>query len=216
MQRSQLIAKPQHLSDSEAAILPLGGLTAYRALISNCKVQTGDKVLINGIGGGVALLAFQFAVALGADVYVSSSSEEKISDAVALGAKGGMNYTEGGWGKKFRKDVGGFDVIIDSAGGNGFHELISSANNGCRIGIFGGTRGKISNISPQHLFFKQIHIFGSTMGSDQEFAAMISMVDSLKIIPIVDSIYPLSAVNEAMSRMVSSDKFGKVALRIAE
>ena len=95
----KLFPKPEHLSDEEAAILPLGGLTAYRALVSNCQVKEGDQVLINGIGGGVALLAFQFAMALGAKVYVSSSSPEKMEKAIAMGAIDAANYKEENWGK---------------------------------------------------------------------------------------------------------------------
>lgn len=215
VQKHKLFNMPSHLSDEEAAILPLGGLTAYRALVSNCQVKKGDRVLINGIGGGVALLAFQFAKALGAEVYVSSSSEEKMERALDLGAIACVNYKEENWGKKFKKKVGGFDVIIDSAGGSGFIDLINACNMGARIGIFGGTRGTINNLSPQHLFFKQIHIFGSTMGNDQEFADMISLVDKYEVKPIVDSVFEFDQLNEAMERMVGKEKFGKVALKIS-
>ncbi len=215
VQSKKLFKKPSHLSDAEAAILPLGGLTAYRALVSNCKVQAGDRVLINGIGGGVALLAFQFAIALGAEVYVSSSSPSKMEKAIALGAKDAINYRDEQWGKSFKKKVGGFDVIIDSAGGEGFIDLIHASNMGARIGIFGGTRGYINKLSPQHLFFKQIHIFGSTMGNDQEFADMIDLVDKYEIKPIVDTVYSFDEVNEAMQRMLSPEKFGKVAIKIS-
>ena len=92
---------PTHLTIEQAAALPLAGLTAYRALFGRAQLQAGEKVLISGIGGGVALFAMQFAIAAGADVYVSSSSEEKIAHAVQMGAKAGVLYTEESWHKNF-------------------------------------------------------------------------------------------------------------------
>lgn len=208
----RLVAKPAHLSDQQAAALPLAGLTAFRALVSNCKVQPGDRVFINGIGGGVALFAAQFALAIGCEVHVSSSSRTKITLAKELGVTGGALYTEEKWGKNYKKLVGGFDVVIDSAGGDGFSELINLCNIGARIGIYGGTRGTINGISPQHLFFKQIHIFGSTMGNDQEFSSMVALVDQYKITPHVDEVFPLSAINDAFEYMKNQKRFGKVLL----
>ena len=178
----QLVDKPAHLTFEQAAALPLGGLTAYRVLMTRCQLKTGERVLISGVGGGVALFAMQFAVAAGAEVYVTSSSEEKIAKAVALGAKGGANYREDGWAKKLRKEIGGVDVIIDSAAGDGFGDLVKLCNPGARIGIYGGTRGAMNNISPQLVFFRQIAILGSTMGSDKEFVDMVGFVNTHKIV----------------------------------
>ncbi|MBV7328604.1 zinc-binding dehydrogenase [Chloroflexi bacterium TSY] len=206
--------KPAHLSLEQAAALPLAGLTAYRALISRCEVQAGEQVLISGVGGGVALFACQFAVALGANVYVTSSSSEKVQAAVALGAKGGAIYTEPEWHKPFGKETGGFDVIIDSAGGAGFADLVKLTRPGARIALYGGTRGNWQNVSPQLVFFRQISIFGSTMGSDEEFAQMVSFVNEYKIEPVVDSIFDLSDGAAAIDRMDQGRQFGKIVLRI--
>jgi NADPH:quinone reductase-like Zn-dependent oxidoreductase len=137
-------------------------------------------VLISGIGGGVALFALQFAVAAGCEVWVTSSSEQKIEKAVALGAKGGALYTADGWAKDFNKKTGGFDVIIDSAAGSGFADLVKLCKAGARICFYGGTRGAISGVSPQIVFYKQISIFGSTMGSDKEFLDMVTFVSDKK------------------------------------
>lgn len=105
----RLADMPEHLTYEQAAALPLAGLTAYRALISRAQAKPGEKVLISGIGGGVALFAFQFAVAMGCEVYVTSSSAEKISRALDMGGRGGANYTEEKWSKPFGKETGGFD-----------------------------------------------------------------------------------------------------------
>ena len=154
----QLVDKPDHLSMEQAAALPLGGLTAYRVLVSRCQVQAGERVLISGVGGGVALFACQFALAAGAEVFVTSSSEEKIKTAVSLGASGGANYRQDGWHKKLGKETGGFDVIIDSAGGDGFSNLVKLCKPGGRIGIYGGGRGTINGLSPQnHLLQANLH-----------------------------------------------------------
>ena len=97
---SNIYPKPAHLDWPQAAALPLAGVTAYRALFSRAQLQSGEKVLITGIGGGVALFALQFAVARGAKVWVTSSSSEKIARAERLGAAGGANYRDSDWAKQ--------------------------------------------------------------------------------------------------------------------
>lgn len=208
------VDKPAHLTLEQAAALPLGGLTAYRVLFSRCKTMAGEKVLISGVGGGVALFACQFAIAAGAEVYVTSGSPEKIAKAVEMGAKGGANYRDEGWAKKFKKETGGFDVIIDSAGGDGFAELVKLTNRGGRIGLYGGTRGNWNNISPPIVFFNQIDILGSTMGSDQDFADMVAFVAKHKITPVVDTSFALADGNQAIARMNNGEQFGKLVLTI--
>jgi NADPH:quinone reductase-like Zn-dependent oxidoreductase len=212
---SHLFPKPEHLSWEEAAALPLAGLTAWRALFTKCDLQEGEKVLITGIGGGVALIAFQLALAKGAHVWVSSGSDEKIQSALDLGAQGGVNYKEETWHKTLKERAEGFDVIIDSAGGDGFAKLPALCNPGARIAIYGGTQGKISGLSPQIVFWKQISIHGTSMGTLEEFGKMLAFVDEHKIKPIVDHVMELEKVNEAMDRMDKGDQFGKIVLRLA-
>jgi NADPH:quinone reductase-like Zn-dependent oxidoreductase len=211
---NKIYAKPAHLSFEQAAALPLAGLTAYRALFTKCQLQKGEKVLISGVGGGVALFACQFAIATGAEVYVTSGAEEKLSKAVELGAKGGANYKSDDWPKELIKQAGGFDVIIDSAAGEGFGSFLKVANPGCRIAIYGGTRGKIQNLSPQILFWKQISIFGTTMGNDDDFKNMLDYVNQHQIIPVVDSVFDLKDGNAAFERMAKGLQFGKIVLRV--
>lgn len=114
---------PEHLSDAQAAALPLTGLTGWRALVSKCgNAEKGRNILVTGIGGGVALNVLQFAAALGANVYVTSGSQEKIDRAVKEGAKGGVSYKTEGWEKELKKllpkDRPYVDAIIDGAGGD--------------------------------------------------------------------------------------------------
>jgi zinc-binding alcohol dehydrogenase/oxidoreductase len=205
---------PAHLSWEQGAALPLAGLTAFRTLFTRCTLKKGEKVLISGVGGGVALLALQFAVAAGAEVFVTSGTQEKIERAVALGAKGGVNYKLEGWDKQLKQMAGGFDVIIDSAAGDGFPALAALCNPGGRIGIYGGTLGKINNLSPQIVFWKQISILGSTMGTPQDFKKMLGFVSKHEIIPIVDAVFLLENAAEAFQKMDSGAQFGKLVLNI--
>ncbi|MCP3929436.1 MAG: zinc-binding dehydrogenase [Bacteroidetes bacterium] len=212
--KEQIFDMPAHLSFEQASVLPLAGLTAYRALFTRCKLKKGEKVLITGIGGGVALFALQFALAAKAEVYVTSGKEEKIEKAVQHGAGGGVNYKEEGWSKKLMKLEKGFDVIIDGAGGAGFSHLLKVANTGARICVYGGTAGKITNISPQLLFWKQASVLGSTMGSPEDFKNMLHFVKKHRIVPIIDRIYSLAEGNKAFKRMANSEQFGKIVLSV--
>lgn len=212
----QLHDKPEYLSFEEAAAVPLGGVTAYRALFTRCQLQQGERVLVTGAGGGVALFAVQFAVATGAEVWVTSSSDEKIEQAKELGAKGGVNYKTETWGGELKEKAGGFDVMIDSAGGEGFAQLVKLANPGARIGIYGRTAGTITNLNPAEIFWKQISINGSTMGTAEDFARMVEFIKAEKIKPVIDKVFPLEEAEQALRRMDESKQFGKIVLKVSE
>ena len=212
--RDRLHPKPSHLSSAQAAALPLGGLTAYRALFNTEKgaLTKGKKVLITGIGGGVALFALQFSVATGAEVYVTSSSENKIARAQEMGALGGVNYKDPNWSRDLKSQAGGFDVIIDSAGGTGFSSLVKLCNQGARIAFFGATAGHWQKVDAPRLFLKQVTLAGSTMGSDQEFVEMVDFVSRHKIVPTISGVFALSDGNAAMLTMEAGSQFGKLVL----
>lgn len=205
---------PEGLTTEECAALPLSGLTAYRALFSKARLRAKEKVLITGIGGGAALWALTFAVAYGARVYVTSGSDEKIARAVSLGATGGFNYKQPTWAEEAARAAGGFDIIVDSAGGDEFSKLIELALPGGRIVNFGRTAGAITNLPTRLLYWKQLSIFGSTMGTRDEFLSMIDFVESRKLKPVIDGVYPLDQVQAAFNRMSSRDHFGKLVIRI--
>lgn len=212
--RQNVEPKPAHLSWEQAAALPLAGLTAYRVLFTRCRLKAGERVLISGVGGGVALMAMQFALAAGATVYVTSGSDEKIDKAIQMGAKGGANYRVPDWDKQLKTTSGAFDVVIDSAGGDGFSLFPGLCSPGARIGVYGGTLGKINGLSPQILYWKQINILGSSMGTSVEFRKMLAYVVRHRITPVIDSVFELSDGNAALQRMAESDQFGKIVLRI--
>jgi NADPH:quinone reductase-like Zn-dependent oxidoreductase len=214
---SQLSPKPPHLSWIEAAALPLAGLTAYRAVFSRAQVRAGERVLVTGIGGGVALFALQFAVAAGADVWVTSSSAEKIARAVALGAKGGFDYTVAGWAKAVGTQVqgGGFDVIVDSAGGEGFGDLLDLAAPGGRIVFFGATRGNAPALALRKIFWRQLSVLGTTMGSPADWRALMEFVALHRITPVVSEVFPLARAAEAFALMERGGQVGKIVVQIA-
>lgn len=213
--KKQIFEKPEHLSFEEAAAIPLAGLTAYRALFTKTKLRRNEKVLITGIGGGVALFALQFALSFEARVYVTSSSDDKLTKARDMGANGGYNYNDPEWIKKISKEAGGFDVIIDNAGGKNFGQLLELAYPGARVALYGRSAGIIPDISPKTIFWKQLSIFGSTMGTEDEFLSMLDFFYKHQLKPIIDSTYPLENIAEAFKRMDEGGQFGKIVLSIS-
>jgi zinc-binding alcohol dehydrogenase/oxidoreductase len=211
---TNLVAKPMHLSFEEAASLPIAGVTAYRALFTRAQLRPGEKVLITGIGGGVALTALQFAIAAGAIVYVSSGSAEKLEKAIELGAKGGVNYTAGNWAQSLQELAGSFDIIIDSAGGDGMGALLGLAKPGGRLVFYGATRGNPTTLDLRKVFWKQLNLLGSTMGSPEDFAAMIAFVNKHAIRPVVDRVFPIDQGESALRHMDAAQQFGKIVIKI--
>jgi NADPH:quinone reductase-like Zn-dependent oxidoreductase len=181
------------------------------------RAMTGERLLITGIGGGVASMALLFGVALNMDVWVTSSSEHKIDLAAQYGATGGVNYTRHLWEKEIAEDAGGrFDLIIDGAGGNDFARLVQILNPGGRLVAYGGTRGEIDGLSPQRIFWKQVDILGSTMGSPEDFKAMLEFVEAHQLRPIISHVFPLKEINDAIAVLAKGDQFGKICIEISD
>ena len=171
-------------------------------------------MLVTGVGGGAALFALQFAVAAGAEVWVSSGSPDKIARAKAIGARGGFSYRETDWAAALQKQAGRFDVIVDSAGGDGFASLIDLTAPGGRIVFFGATTGNPMALDLRKCFFRQITLLGTTMGSPADFAGMTKFVETHKITPVVDRVFPLAEADAALRDMEASAQFGKIVLAV--
>lgn len=208
----RLQEKPAHLSDEEAAALPLAGLTAFRATIKKGGVIARKSVLVTGAGGGVSQFAIPFAVASGAEVYVTSGSDEKIERVKEMGVKGGFNYKEEKWFKEAGK-LGGFDTIIDSAGGNQLNNYLKIVKPAGRIVMYGSTTGYPEKVDVFRLFWSQAQIMGSTMGSDDEFVEMLDWVNKHKIKPTVDQLYEVDDYLAAFDRFKAPDHFGKIVVK---
>jgi NADPH:quinone reductase-like Zn-dependent oxidoreductase len=211
---NQLFPRPQHLNWHESAALPLSGLTAYRAVFVQGEMQAGQTVLVSGVGGGVATFALQFAKAAGATVIVTSSHTAKIDAAMQLGATAGYDYNEAGWAKRMCAEHGPADLIIDSAGGAGYAELVTAVAPGGRIVNYGSTQGPPEKLDMFQVFWKQIRIIGSTMGSPEDFASMLEFVNRHSIHPVIDEVFALEAGNDALDKMRKSTQFGKLVLNV--
>jgi zinc-binding alcohol dehydrogenase/oxidoreductase len=206
--------KPFHLDFLQAAALPLGGLTAFRALFRKGGLRAGQNVLISGFGGGVAQFAFLFAKAAGANVYVSSGSDEKIEKAMKLGAKGAYNYKKQTTYQDLWKTKGGFDLVIDSAGGDQMNNFIKVLRPQGKIVFYGATNGLPAKIDLYRMFWNQLSLIGTTMGNDHEFNEMISFVGKHQIRPIVDSIRPFSKIAESFPDITKPNKVGKIVFQV--
>lgn len=206
--------RPPHLSWEEAAAVPLASVTAYRALVSRAQVTAGETVVVTGIGGGVAACALLVARRMGATVYVTSGSEAKLEAARQHGAAGGVTHHDPDWPKALIARMGGRpDVVVDGAGGETFNRALDLVKPGGRVVSYGATLGPAPTLEVRRIFWKQLTVLGSTMGSRRDFAAMLQLyAEGLR--PIVDSVLPLASAAEAHRRMEEGRQFGKIVLRI--
>jgi zinc-binding alcohol dehydrogenase/oxidoreductase len=211
---ANVFARPAHLNSVEAASLPVAALTAYRALFVKAKLTSSDRVLITGIGGGVATFGLLFAKAIGAKVYVTSSSETTITRAVEHGAEQGFNYKDESWGKALRSAAGGIDVIMDGAPAGAFPAYTRSLAMGARVVIYGSTGGPAFTASAPDLFLKHATLFGTAMGSPADFAGMLKFVSEHRIHPIIDRVFDLDDSADALLHLEQGHGFGKVVVRI--
>ena len=208
----RLNPKPNHLNDEEAAALPLAGLTAYRAALKKGKADAGKRVLITGAGGGVSQFVISFSLAIGAETYVTSGVESKIKRCVESGVTAGFNYKDEHWVKQATQ-VGGFDAIIDSAGGNNVNNYLKLIRPGGRIVMYGSTTGYPEKVDTFRLFWSQAQIIGSTMGNDAEFGEMISFVEKNEIKPAIDGVFSYTNFLDAFNRFKEADHFGKIVIK---
>lgn len=203
--------KPAGLSMEEAAAMPLGGATAYRALFTKGRLRAGETVLLPGIGGGVQTFALLFAKHAGARVIVTSSNEEKLERARALGADVTVNYAENERWEREVRDAGSVDLVVDSSGGDTLAKSLSVVRPGGRIVVYGGTRPD-ATIKLFPLFWNEIAILGSTMASPHDFRAMLALFES-GLHPVVDRVFALDEIAAALRRMDDAAQFGKIVLR---
>jgi NADPH:quinone reductase-like Zn-dependent oxidoreductase len=212
---ANLQPKPAHLSWEEAAALPLAHLTAWRMLFHRARLQPGELVLIHGIGGGVALAALQLVKLAGGRSIVTSSSGEKLERARALGADFAINYTqEQELGKRIVELSGGHgvDVVVDAVGAATVPVNLEATRKGGRITHCGVTTGASVEVNLSALYWKQLSVLGSTMGSQDDFRQLVRMVEATGLTPVVDRVYPLAEAREAQARMEEGAQFGKIVL----
>jgi zinc-binding alcohol dehydrogenase/oxidoreductase len=209
-----VLPKPSHLSHEEAAALPLAALTAYRALVSRGGVAEGETVLVPGVGGGVATFLVQIASTLGASVFVTSGSDEKIEESKELGAEGGVNYNSKDWSKELKSMAGGVDLSVDHVGGDAFNALVSLAKPGGRIVVFGATAGPTPKMMTIRVALKHLDVLGTAMGTAEEFGAMLDLYAEHGLRPKVNEIFELQDIASALHLMEEGSGIGKIVLQV--
>lgn len=205
---------PEHLNDIEAATLPCTGVTAWRALVTEGGVTAGDKVLVQGTGG-VSMFAMQFAKALGAFVIVTSSSDEKIARAVAMGADAGINYrTTPQWGKRARElAAGGVDHVIEVGGQQTLPQSLRAIRAGGTISMIGVLSGASMETRLGPIVTRHIRLQGITLGSRDDFEAMTRAISQHKLRPVIDRVFDFEELRAAFDYLASGMHFGKICIR---
>ena len=211
-----VFAKPAHLSFAEAACIGIAGLTTWRGLVTRGGVTDGSTVLVTGAAAGTGTFAIQIATALGARVYVTTSSSEKLARCKALGALDGVDWRDPAWPDRIRELTGGgVDVALDSAGGDTWDPILRALRPGGTLVNFGDTAGEFSTIPVASVYWEQRSIHGSTMGSPREFATLLEHVALDPWRPVIDSTFPLERTDDAFRRLDDPARFGKIVLAIS-
>jgi len=212
-----LARRPKHLSWEEAAALPLVFLTAWRMLVTRGHLEEGESVLIHGIGGGLAQAALTLAASLGARTFVTSSSADKLRRAQEMGASHTIDYSRTDVGKEIRSLTGkrGVDLVIESTGAATWLTSLKCAAKGGRIVTCGATTGPNPTEEIRLIFWNQLSILGSTMGSRRDWDAMVATVNREELRPVVDQVFPLERGRDAYRRLAAGGQFGKVVLDVA-
>jgi NADPH:quinone reductase-like Zn-dependent oxidoreductase len=207
---------PEGLSFEEGAAFPLVFETAYRMLVTRAGLREGEWVLAWGIGGGVSTAALAIAKALGARVLVTSSSDAKLERARELGADAAVNHATGDVRAAAKEATGGrgVDVVIESVGEATWATSLQVAAPGGRIAVCGATSGPNPPAALHRVWWKQLSILGSTMGTGEDFAGAYELVASGRALPVVDSVMPLEEIRTAHERLEAGEQLGKIVLTI--
>lgn len=207
----QVERKPEYLSWEEAGVIALAGLTGYRALFTQGNLLAGETVFVPGAGSGVATYLISFAKNIGARVIVTSRSEEKRRQALALGADIALDTNEDWESALAEEEV---DLVIESVGRATFNRSLAVLKKGGRIVVFGATTDDTVELDLRNFFYKQYQLFGSTMGSREELREMIAHLEKYETRPVLDKVFNLENAAEAFSYLEESKNFGKIALQI--
>jgi len=210
--------KPAFMNFDQAGAFALACLTAWRMLFTKAQIEPGQTIIIHGIGGGVAICALQLAKLVGACVIVTSSSDKKLNGARQIGADYTINYktTNVADSVKDLTSGRGVDVVIDTVGAATWPVDLTVVRRGGKIILCGITTGAKAETNLQVLYWNQLTIMGSTMGSNEDFRQMLEAVTAAKLKPVIDSVEPLENVRDAMGKMEAGEQFGKIVLRVSE
>ena len=209
---------PAGMSFAEAAAFPLVFVTVWRMLITHARLKPEETILIIGIGGGVAGAALQVAKKIGANVIVTSGSDEKLELAKKYGAAHTINHREKDFAQEVRALTGnrGVDVVLDCVAGEVWQKSLAALARGGRLVTCGATAGGSPETDLTPIFTKHLQIFGSTLGSRDDFRQLLSFMAVAEIKPIIDQVFPLSEAAAAQRRMEEAKQFGKIVLQISD
>jgi NADPH:quinone reductase-like Zn-dependent oxidoreductase len=214
---SQVYPLPDAIDFETAAAFPLVFETAYRMLATKARLQEDEWVLVWGIGGGVSTATLAIAKALGGRVIVTSSSPDKLARALELGADATFNHeTDDVVAGVKEVTGGGAHVVVDHVGEATWKRTLDAARPDGRVCVCGATTGPNPPANLHRIWWKQLTIFGSTMGSTQDFEAVYELVKSGRAIPVIDRVFSLSEMAAAHERLEAGDQFGKIVLRIPD
>jgi len=213
---SNVYALPDDISFEEAAAFPLVFETAYRLLVTKAQLREDEWVLLWGIGSGVASAGLAIAKALGARALVTSSSDDKLERAQELGADATVNHATDEVAATVKEATGGkgVDVVLEHVGEATWQTSLQSARAGGRIVVCGATTGPNPPAALHRIWWKQLTIYGSTMGTKADFEGAYELVKSGRAKPVVDSTFPLAEARAAHERMEAAEQFGKIVLQI--
>ena len=216
--QSNVYPIPDELSFEEAAAFPLVFETAYRMLVTRAGLREGEWVLVWGAGSGIGTAAIVLARALGARVVATSSSDAKVELARGLGAEAVVNHKTGDVLEAVREATGGAgaDVVVEHVGEATWQTSLQAVRAHGRIAVCGATSGPNPKAALHRVWWKQLTILGSTMGTKEDFEGAFELVKSGKAKPVVDSVYPLAEARAAHERMEAGEHFGKIVLAIPE
>ncbi len=211
-----VVKVPAHMTDAQVATLPCAALTAWRSLVVEGQIKAGDIVLLQGTGG-VSIAALQIAKMHGAEVIITSSSDEKLERAKALGADHLINYKEyPNWSKLVRDMTGwrGADHVVEVGGEETLKESLKSIRFGGRINIIGNVSGQVAALRIGAIVAMRVKMQGISVGSRTDFEDMLLAYNFHKTEPVVDTVLPFDAGREAYDLMASGGHFGKICIEI--
>ncbi|MEP0069622.1 NAD(P)-dependent alcohol dehydrogenase [Pyruvatibacter sp.] len=212
-----VVKVPEYMTDMEAAMLPCAALTAWRALMVESNLKAGDTVLVQGTGG-VSMFALQFAKAAGARVIATSSSDEKLERAKALGADDVINYkSTPDWGIAARGFTGGVGVdhVVEVGGAETFTQSLSAIRVGGHVAVIGLLSGMMKDMNVATMFSQNARIHGITVGNRTQFEDMLKAMALHEIHPVIDTTFALEDLKAGLEHMGSGAHFGKIGIEIA-
>lgn len=216
--KDYLHAIPDSMSFEQAAAFPMVFETAFRMLVTKAQLRKGEWVLVWGIGGGVASASLAIAKAFGARVLATSSSDAKLEQARELGADALVNHASGDVAGAVKEATGGdgVDVVVEHVGAATWKTSLAAVRPGGRIVVCGATSGANPPAQLNRIWWKQLTIYGSTMGTREDFAGAFELVKSGRARPVIDEVFPLAEARAAHERMERGEQFGKIVLRIPD